>query len=61
MDRSGRNTLHTVRPRHTLPDLNGLSDGREWDATVPIIERAIETRQVAVVLQNPLKNRPDLP
>jgi hypothetical protein len=44
-----------------LPDLNGLSDGREWDATVPIIERAIEARQVAVVLQNPLEDRPDLP
>jgi hypothetical protein len=60
MDGPGRNALHTVRPRHTLTDLNGLSDCREWDATVPIIERTIETRQVAVVLQNPLKDRADL-
>jgi hypothetical protein len=60
MDRSGRNALHTVSPRYTLPDLNGLSDGRKWDAAVPIIERAIETRQMAVVLQNPLEDRTDL-
>jgi len=61
MDGPGRNALHTVRPRDTLTRFKGLSDCREWDATVPIIEHTIEARQVAVVLQNPLEDRADLP
>ena len=42
VNRPRGDALHTVRPRYTLSDLNGLSDRRRRDAAIPIIQCAIE-------------------
>jgi len=60
MDGPGRNALHTVSSGDTLTGFNGVSDRREGHTAGSVIESAIEARQVAVLLHDPLKHRADL-